>query len=106
LVGPETRAALARGAVAESPSETARRRQSGAAVGNEGGPQAPSEGGAPSGGVRAGELARDNTVSARGPRGEVVPDGAGGGTARGDLGQVELPNGATVTGPSGQVTVG
>src|SRR5690606_29555667 len=100
-------AALERGATTESPAESARRRQRGAVVGNDGQPTAPTEAQRseqPGGSVRAGELQR--TTTTRGPQGAVTSDGAGGGTARGDLGQVQLPNGATVTGPSGQVTVG
>lgn len=105
LVGPETRAALERGATTESASETARRRQSESVIGSErsSAPTEDQRSQPVDGGVRAGELQR---TTSRGPQGEITPDGAGGGTVRGDLGQMQLPNGTTLTGPSGEVTVG
>jgi peptidoglycan hydrolase-like protein with peptidoglycan-binding domain len=106
MVGPETLGAMRRGASTEPAGQRTQRQRSGEAVGSGGAPRAPTEADrarTPDGGVRAGDLQRTN------PATPAATGSAGSGgdiTARGTAGRTTLSNGTTVSGPTGQVTVG
>jgi hypothetical protein len=102
-VGPETIAALE----GRSLSDTAQvKKKEGAKklVSSEEVKLAPTEADKKSGdsGQKAGNLALSHTPGTRGPTGSSGKDSAGNSFVRGDLGQVTLKNGATLTGPGGQ----
>ncbi len=108
LVGPETIGALRGAGSVENAGQTQRRNDAQRCVGNDPITHAPPNPNqtAPEGGVRAGDLQRDNPpgVTVHGPSGENNVDANGRGTARGEVGHIELPNGAQIHGPNGSVT--